>query len=134
LALAKEKLSEDEWKQINTKSLPSAVDSATRAAEDAKKKMEEKQWTYSDKNGNKVPVRDRVERILKGIEKYAQIVDTAIQCNPEIRSVYRLSSIILWGPDKLRNKCTRVGCCTGYSPGSFFIDNLPTVYIPIISN
>jgi hypothetical protein len=99
LAIAKETLSEDEWKQLNTESLPSAVDSATRTAEEAKQKMEEKKWSYTDRNGKKVFVRGKVEKILKGVEKYAQIVDTAIQCNPEIRSVYRLFGIT--GSDKL---------------------------------
>ncbi|KAF8243907.1 hypothetical protein K440DRAFT_663812 [Wilcoxina mikolae CBS 423.85] len=85
-SIAKQKLSDDEWKQIDPESLPSvAVDSPIRAAEKARQKMKEKQWTYTDKNGNQVPVRDKIERILTGIEKYAKVVDTAIQHHPDIR-------------------------------------------------
>ena len=50
--------------------------------------MERKKWAYTDGDGNQVNVRPRMVKILAGIDKYAKIVDVAIQHSPEIRLVY----------------------------------------------
>lgn len=49
-------------------------------AEEARKKMVDKQWVSSE-------ARDRFEKILTGIDKYAKIVDVAIQHHPDITYV-----------------------------------------------
>ena len=46
-------------------------------AEDARRKMIKKQWTSPE-------VRDKFEKVLTRIDKYSQIVDVAIQHNPDI--------------------------------------------------
>jgi hypothetical protein len=49
--------------------------------------MKEKLWTYTDKDGKEAIVRERIEKILKGLDKYASIVDVGIQHDPVIRYV-----------------------------------------------
>ncbi|KAA8902950.1 hypothetical protein FN846DRAFT_908317 [Sphaerosporella brunnea] len=66
-----------------------------KAAEEARREMEEKQWTFTDATGQEKIVEDKVERILKGIDKYAQIVDVSIQHNPEISSLAWAARFIL---------------------------------------
>ena len=51
--------------------------SPIKMAEEARQQMVERQWMSSE-------VRDRFERILTRIDKYAKIVDVAIQHHPEI--------------------------------------------------
>ena len=63
-------------------------------AEDSKTRMVDKQWKLPDQNNRQVPVRDRVEKVLKSIEKYACIVDVGIQHSPEIRLVYFIYTIL----------------------------------------
>ncbi|KAF8542357.1 hypothetical protein BDD12DRAFT_802957 [Trichophaea hybrida] len=95
--LAKEKLSKMEGEQLDDVTLSSGnVDSPIKAAEDARQQMKEKQWTCTDKDGKEVIVRERIEKILKGLEKYAYIVDVGIQHDPVISSlVWAASRFIL---------------------------------------
>jgi hypothetical protein len=85
LSIAKDHLSEKEWKQLDPAlSECDSIESVIKAAEDAQKNAKEKQWSCHDKVG----------RILKGLEKYAKIVDTGIQHNPEITA-------LVWGAVRL---------------------------------
>ena len=54
-----------------------ATCSPIKMAEEARQQMMEKRWMSSE-------VRDRFEKILSRIDKYAKIVDVAIQHHPEI--------------------------------------------------
>ena len=65
-----------------------ALRSLKDIAEDSKKRMTDKQWKVMDRSGRLVPVRDRVEKVLRSIDKYACIVDVGIQHSPEIRFVF----------------------------------------------
>ncbi|KAF8535469.1 hypothetical protein BDD12DRAFT_892769 [Trichophaea hybrida] len=95
--LAKEKLSKMEGEQLDDVTLSRGnIDSPIKAAEDARQQMKEKQWTCTDKDGKEVIVRERIEKILKGLEKYANIVDVGIQHDPVISSlVWAASRFIL---------------------------------------
>jgi hypothetical protein len=85
LSIAKDHLSEKERKQLDPAlSEYDSIESVIKAAEDAQKNAKEKQWSCHDKVG----------RILKGLEKYAKIVDTGIQHNPEITA-------LVWGAVRL---------------------------------
>lgn len=53
-------------------------------AEEARQKAKSKQWTYTDKNGHQVQVKDKIERCLGLLDNYAKIVDIGIQHSPEI--------------------------------------------------
>ena len=86
--LAKEKLSEKECEKLDAARHSSdTADSPIKAAEDAREAMKDKEWKCKDKNGKEVAVKDRIEKILKCIDKYAAIVDVGIQHHPDIRSV-----------------------------------------------
>lgn len=53
-------------------------------AEDARRNAESKQWTYTDKDGQRLQVRGKIEKCLGLLENYAKIVDIGIQHSPEI--------------------------------------------------
>jgi hypothetical protein len=69
----------DQWRK--------AYELAKEAAEDAREAMKDKEWKCKDKNGREVAVKDRIEKILKCIDKYAAIVNVGIQHHPDIRFV-----------------------------------------------
>ena len=54
--------------------------------EDAQANTKAKQWRYSWR-GREIIVVERLGKILKGVQKYAVIVDTAIQHNPTVASL-----------------------------------------------
>jgi len=81
-------LSEKECEKLDAARHSSdTADSPIKAAEDAREAMKDKEWKCKDKNGKEVAVKDRIEKILKCIDKYAAIVDVGIQHHPDIRSV-----------------------------------------------
>jgi hypothetical protein len=101
--IAKQKLPEDEWAHLSP-SPEDTVAAALNAAEEAHKRAKEKRWSYIDKTGKKIFVVERVGRVLKIFEKYAVVVDTAIQHNPDItalvwgatRFILQVSSLRRW--------------------------------------
>lgn len=84
--IATKKLSKNEREWLEeTRCAGDAVCSPIKMAEEARKEMVGKQ---------RMPprVRDKIERILTGLDKYARIVDIAIQHHPDITYVlYRLN-------------------------------------------
>jgi hypothetical protein len=93
--IAKEKLSQEEYEWLekarNDNRCPSA-----NVGEELRQKLEA--GKYTDEDGRKISIRDRIHKILKSIDKYANIVDVAVQHSPEIRSV---STQILYGETQL---------------------------------
>ncbi|KAF8539153.1 hypothetical protein BDD12DRAFT_805576 [Trichophaea hybrida] len=83
--LAKDKLSKMEGERLGEVTISCGnVDSSIKAAEDARQQMREKRWTCTDKDGNEVVVRERIEKMLKGLDMYANIVNVGIQHDPVI--------------------------------------------------
>ena len=86
--IATTKLSKDEceWLETTRRSGDTAC-SPVKMAEEARRQMVEKQWTSTE-------VRDAFEKILTRIDKYAQIVDVAMQHHPDITYVNHSKSRI----------------------------------------
>ena len=80
--IATTKLSKDEceWLETTRRSDNRAY-LPIRIAEEARQQMVDKQWMSTE-------VRDAFEKILTRIDKYAKIVDVAIQHHPDITYVY----------------------------------------------
>lgn len=81
-SIAKERLSEKESRVLDS-STTNSVASVIDAAKDGQKAAKEKQWSYIDKHGKKIHVAERFGRILKALERYASVVDVAIQHHPD---------------------------------------------------
>ena len=83
--IAKTKLSEHEREWLEaTRSAGDAACSPIKMAEDARQEMLDKRWIPTE-------VREKFGKILTRIDIYAKIVDVAIQHNPEITYVCRIS-------------------------------------------
>jgi hypothetical protein len=99
-------LTEDERKQLGTETTTSCtVFSVLEAAEDARKDRDDNKWRYTKKNGEVVILRERFDTIVGGFEKYAKIVDVAIQHHPEVTSLVWASArflIQVYSPFPLR--------------------------------
>ena len=80
--IATTKLSKDEcdWLETTRRSGNTAC-SPIKMAEEARQQMVDEQWMSTE-------VRDAFEKILTRIDKYAKIVDVAIQHHPDITYVY----------------------------------------------
>ncbi|KAF8421789.1 hypothetical protein EV426DRAFT_188790 [Tirmania nivea] len=64
----------------NIQSLLAELDAAHR-------EHKNRQWRYKDRRGNEVVWMERIGKILKSVDKYAKIVDTAIQHHPDVTSL-----------------------------------------------
>lgn len=84
-AIARSKLSGDEKQWLdNTYNAGDPANTPLEMAEDARQKAKSKQWTYTNKDGQQVQVRGKIERCLRLLDNYARIVDIGIQHSPEI--------------------------------------------------
>ncbi|KAF8450074.1 hypothetical protein BDZ91DRAFT_786878 [Kalaharituber pfeilii] len=63
------------------------IDDAIEDLRCAQEKTKRDRWTYTSRHGEEVEVAKRIQRILEGAEKYANIVDIAIQHSPEITAL-----------------------------------------------
>ncbi|KAF8456481.1 hypothetical protein BDZ91DRAFT_745385, partial [Kalaharituber pfeilii] len=63
------------------------IDDAIKDLQCAQEKTKRDRWTYTNRHGEEVEVAKRIQRILEGAEKYANIVDIAIQHSPEITAL-----------------------------------------------
>ena len=80
--IATTKLSKDECEWLETaRHSDNTACSPIKMAEEARQQMVDKQWMSTE-------VRDAFEKILTRIDKYAKIVDVAIQHHPDITYVY----------------------------------------------
>ena len=79
--IATTKLSKDECEWLETKRRSgNTAYSPITMAEEARQQMVDKQWMSTD-------VRDAFEKILTRIDKYAKIVDVAMQHHPDVTYV-----------------------------------------------
>jgi hypothetical protein len=82
--IAKKKLLLEEYEWLEEVRLSCEADnSPVKAAEEARLEMEKKQWIS----------RETMEKILTPLDKYARVVDTAMQHNPEITYVFFLLAL-----------------------------------------
>lgn len=72
---------------IQGKSTEEIIREVIENLENAQKDIESKRWSYRDRNGNDIVIVERLGNILKSVNKYAMIVDTAIQHSPEITAL-----------------------------------------------
>ena len=94
LAIANQKLIDKNLPPLDLENLKSQsaeenMQSVIRELETARAKNKTTQWQYSWR-GRKIIVVERLGKILRGVQKYAPIVDTAIQHSPEVTA-------LVWG-------------------------------------
>ncbi|KAI5793479.1 hypothetical protein FPQ18DRAFT_332387 [Pyronema domesticum] len=96
LEIATEKLADEERLELETDlASECTVISVLKAAEDARKDRDESKWRYTKKNGEVVILRERFDRIVEGFDKYARIIDVAIQHHPDVTSLVWASARFL---------------------------------------
>lgn len=91
LEITKEKLSDNNLPQLDLTNLTSQsaeenIKAIIKAINTIQKDDMKKKWRYSWR-GKEVIVVERLRKILKGVEKYSKIVDTAIQVNPRVSAL-----------------------------------------------
>jgi len=86
-SLAKYKLPALELGSLQSQSAAENIQSLVAELETAHEENKDRQWRYKDRQGNEVVWVERLGNILKSVDKYAKIVDTAIQHHPDITSL-----------------------------------------------
>ena len=86
-SLTKYKLPSLELSSLQSQSAAENIQSLVAELEIAHKENKDRQWRYKDRQGNEVVLVERLGEILKNVDKYAKIVDTAIQNHPDITSL-----------------------------------------------
>ena len=94
LAIANQKLIDSnlpplDFENLKSQSAEENMQAVIRELETARAKNKKAQWHYSWR-GRKIIVVERLGKILRGVQKYAPIVDTAIQHSPEVTA-------LVWG-------------------------------------
>jgi len=85
--LAKYKLPSLELGSLQSQSAAENIQSLIVELETAHRENKGRQWRYKDRQGNEIVWVERLGKILKSVDKYAKIVDTAIQHHPDITSL-----------------------------------------------
>ena len=86
-SLAKYQLPSLELGSLQSQSAAENIQSLIVELETAHQENKDKQWRYKGRHGNEVVLVERLGNILKIVDKYAKIVDTAIQHHPDITSL-----------------------------------------------
>jgi len=86
-SLAKYQLPSLELGSLQSQSAAENIQSLVAELETAHQENKAMQWRYKDRDGNEVFWVERLGNILKSVDKYAKIVDTAIQHHPDITSL-----------------------------------------------
>jgi len=86
-SLAKYQLPSLELGSLQSQSGAENIQSLVAELETAHRESKDKQWRYKDRQGNEVVWVERLGNIMKGLDKYAKIVDTAIQHHPDVTSL-----------------------------------------------
>ncbi|KAF8432861.1 hypothetical protein BGX38DRAFT_226934 [Terfezia claveryi] len=86
-SLAKYQLPSVELGGLQSQSAAENIQFLVAELETAHQKNKDRQWRYKDRQGNEVVWVERLGRIMKSVDKYAKIVDTAIQHHPDITSL-----------------------------------------------
>ena len=72
---------------LQSQSAAENIQSLVKELETAHREIKDRQWCYKDRQGNEVVWVERLGKILKSVDKYAAIVDTAIQHHPDITAL-----------------------------------------------
>jgi len=86
-ALANEKLTSRERELLDSHSPGDSVCSVLKDAKDAGDDRNSKKWRYTKDGGEVVVVRDKFDRIVKGLDRYASTVDVVVSKQPDIVTV-----------------------------------------------
>lgn len=91
LEITRKKLSENNLPPINLTNLTSQsaeenIEAVVKGLNTLQENDKKKRWTYTWR-GKKVIVVERLGKILKSVERYSKIVDTAIQSNPQVAAL-----------------------------------------------
>jgi len=86
-SLAKYKLPSLELGNLQSQSAAENIQALVAELEIAHRESKDRQWRYKDRQGNEVAWVERLGNILKSVDKYTKIVDTAIQHHPNITSL-----------------------------------------------
>ncbi|KAF8432863.1 hypothetical protein BGX38DRAFT_1146287 [Terfezia claveryi] len=85
-SLTKYELPSLELESLQSQSAAQNVQTLIAELETAHRENKDRKWQYKDRQGNEVVGVKHLGPILKGMDKYAKIVDTAIQHHPDITS------------------------------------------------
>jgi hypothetical protein len=81
-------LNENERFQVGIDRLSSCtIQSVLEEADETRTERNENKWRYTKRNGEVVDLRDRFDKIIEGITKYADCINIAIQPQPEVTSL-----------------------------------------------
>jgi hypothetical protein len=83
----KHKLPSLELGSLQSQSAADNIQSLVAELGTAHRENKNRQWRYKGRQGNEVIWMERLGNILKSVDKYAKIVDTAIQHHPDITSL-----------------------------------------------
>ena len=89
LDIAQKILAEKNLPQLDLINLPPAVENIEAVVRSLNALQEDEQknrWTYTWR-GKKIIIADRLGEILRSIEKYSNVVGTAIQCDPQVSAI-----------------------------------------------
>ncbi|KAF8421773.1 hypothetical protein EV426DRAFT_188014 [Tirmania nivea] len=86
-SLAKYELPSLEISSFQSQSAAENIQSLLAKLEAAQLENKDRQWRYKDRQGNEVAWVERLGKILKSVDKYAKIVDVAIQHHPDVTSL-----------------------------------------------
>jgi len=86
-SIAKYQLPSLELGSLRSQSAAENIQALVAEVEIAHRESKDRQWRYKDRQGNEVVWVERLGNIVKSVDKYAKIVDTAIQHHPDITSL-----------------------------------------------
>ena len=108
LEIAKEKLRNNNLPQFNlsnltTHSAEENIEAVVKALNTLQEDDKKKRWSYTWR-GKKIIVVEQFGKILKSVEKYSKIVDTAVQSNPQV------SALVWAGIQAIMRVCSPLKC------------------------
>ena len=108
LKIAKRNLSEKnlpppDLTNLTLQSAGENIEAVFKALNNIQEDDKKKRWSYTW-HGKKVVVVEHLRKILKTVEKYSKIVDTAVQHHPEVtalvwagvRAILQVRSVLSW--------------------------------------
>ena len=110
LEIANKKLSENNLPPLDLSNLTSQsaeenIEAVVGALNTLHQDHKKKRWSYTWRD-KEVIVVERLGKILKIVDKYSKVVDTAVQSNPEVSALVWAG---VWAIMRVRIKCTPLG-------------------------
>ena len=110
LEIANKKLSENNLPPLDLSNLTSQsaeenIEAVVEALNTLHQDHKKKKWSYTWR-GKEVIIVERLGKILKIVDKYSKVVDTAVQSNPEVSALVWAG---VWAIMRVRIKCTPLG-------------------------